>query len=175
MAMTILLFIANSFAADPQVCVATWSGAVEGCQVREAFEVSGGGRTVAAAEKSTRAALSKALSKYGLAWRIDAPLLDPADLAACGAKAEAAHAECFPVPTGNTPAYCFVTLDDASCWDGEVLNLELPGWKAPDSARTLMCDAVDKRLLAQNYTDVDKLRVKCAASCAAKTKVNCPQ
>lgn len=174
MLMTILLFVAQSFAGDPQVCVATWAGPVEGCQVREAFELSAGGRTVAAAEKATRSAMAQALSKYGLAWRIDSPLVDPAELSACTAKAEAAHAECFPVPTGTKPAYCFVTLDDPTCWDGEVLNLELPAWKAPDAARTLMCDAVDERLIAQNYADVDKLRVKCVASCAAKTKVKCP-
>lgn len=173
MSMTILLFVAQSFAADPQVCVATWAGAVEGCQIRDTFEVSGGGRTLAAAEKNTKTALDKALHKYGLAWRIDSPLVDPSELDQCAPKAEAAHAECFPVPTGTAAAYCFVTLEDPTCWDGEVLNLELPGWKAPDAARSLMCEAVDKRIIAQNYTDVDKQRVKCAASCTAKTKVKC--
>ena len=174
MNMTLLFLLTQSFAGEPQRCVATWSGPVEGCQVRDAFEVSGGGPSLAAAEASTRKALAKALYKYGLAWRIDSPLVDPKELEACAPRAEAAHAECFPIATGHAPAYCFVTLDDAVCWDGEVLNLELPGWKAPDAARTLMCAAVDKRIVAQNYTDVDKQRVKCAAACAAKTKVNCP-
>ena len=172
--MSMLLFVTAGFAGEPQRCVATWAGATEGCQIRDSFEVSGAGRTADAAEKDARDALAKALSKYGLAWRIDSPLVDPKELSECQAKSDAAHTECFPIPTGNSPAYCFVTLDDATCWDGEVLNLELPGWKVPDAAREMMCAAVDKRLVEKNYTDVDKQRVKCEAVCAAKTKVNCP-
>lgn len=173
--MLILFIHSLAFAGEPQRCVATWAGATEGCTIRDSFELAGAGKSQSAAEKSTRTALAEALRKAGLAWTIDSPLVDPQELSGCAAKAEAAHVDCFPIPTGNTPAYCFVTLDDASCWDGEVLNFELPAWKAPDRARKEMCAAVDARLVAQNYTDVDKLRVKCAAACAAKTKVNCPE
>ena len=170
----LIVFLSVASAGEPSRCVAAWAGAVEGCNIRQTFEVAGGGANEAAATKSAREALKDALHKYTMAWRLSAPLADPKEVAACDAKADAAHAECFPVPTKNEKAYCFITFADTACWDGEVLNVETQDWKAPDAGRKLMCAAVDKRVVEQNYSGVDQRRADCAASCAGNTKVNCP-
>jgi hypothetical protein len=67
-----------------------------------------------------------------------------------------------------------VQLDDSDCWTGDVLHLETVGWRALDAGRRQMCDAVDKHLVEQAYSDVESRRVQCRAKCEAETTVRCP-
>ena len=170
----LLLTTLVATAADPARCVAAWNGAVAGCNVRESFDITAGGASDKAAQKATRSALEAALLAYAAAWKAASPLVDPAETAQCAAKAASTSVDCFPDPTLADEKFCYATLDDANCWPGDVLKLELTGHRSWDQGRKDMCAAVDKHLVAQNYADVEQRRSQCAASCVAKTKVNCP-
>ncbi len=170
----VLLTTLVATAAEPFRCVAAWSGAVAGCNVRESFDITAGGASEKAAQKATRGALEAALAAYASAWKVASPLVDPAETAECAAKAAATSVDCYPDATLADEKFCYVTLDDANCWSGDVLKVEITGHKSWDQGRKDMCAAVDKHLVAQNYTDVELRRSQCAASCAARTKVNCP-
>ncbi|MBM4390550.1 MAG: hypothetical protein FJ090_05470 [Deltaproteobacteria bacterium] len=170
--MIMLLSVAT--AGEPNRCLAAWSGTAEGCNVRETFDIASGGSSEKSAEKATRAALEAALRAYTIYRKLQSPLADPAETASCDARAADAHVNCFPDATLADPKYCYVALDSAECWTGEVIKFELTGYKAWDRGRKDMCAAVDKHLVAQNYTELELRRTKCAAECAAHTKVNCP-
>ncbi len=168
----ILLSVAT--AGEANRCVAAWSGPAEGCNVRESFDITAGGSSEKTAEKATRAALEAALRAYTTYWKVQSPLVDPAETASCNARAADAHVNCFPDATLADQKYCYVALESAECWTGEVLKIELTGYKSWDQGRKDMCAAVDKHLVAQNYTDLELRRTKCAAECVARTRVNCP-
>lgn len=170
----ILISTLAALAGEPNRCVAAWTGPVTGCNVRESFDITAGGASDKAAQKATRGALEAALMAYAAAWKAQSPLVDPAETSQCAAKAAAVSVDCFPDATLADDKFCYVTLDDANCWTGDVLKIELTGHKAWDQGRKDMCAAVDKHLVAQNYADVELRRTQCAASCAAKTKANCP-
>jgi hypothetical protein len=172
--MLTILLVHTALAADPVRCVATLSTPTEGCMIRDTLSLTAGGRTEAAATKAARAALKDALGKAGEAFRRLQPAANPKDLLACDALVETAHVDCFPDAGLAQPKYCFVTLDDADCWDGDVLELEDTGWKVFDAGRKTMCAAVDERAVKQAYGDVETRRAKCAASCTGHTQVRCP-
>jgi hypothetical protein len=168
-----LFFASFALAGEPVRCVAVASTPTPACGLRGSFAITAGGRTEAAATRAAREALARALVQSVSAVAVAQPLstLDPV---ACSALADNAHVDCFPDAALAKPQYCFVALEDENCWDSEVITFEDTGWKAFSRGTKEMCKAVDERLVTQNYTDLERRRAECAASCLKSTTVRCP-
>ncbi len=160
--------------AAPNRCVATLALPAPGCGLRGPITVTDAAPSEVAATQAARKALGKAVQSAIAAVQVERPLLLPDAVAGCEAAVAAAHVECFPDARLADPHYCFVSLAETSCWGGDVLTLEDRGWKVFAAGRSLLCKAVDDRLVAQNYADVVTTRARCAAVCAAQVQVRCP-
>lgn len=169
------LVLASLASAGPSRCVATWTGPVPGCAIRGEVAASATALSEPAAQRALRHALEEAIDRSVAATRARIPSLESAQFVLCAEKIQdAAFVNCFEDATLAEPAFCFVSLDDPACWSGEVLHVEAVGWVAHRLGRDRMCAAVDKRLVAQDYTDVATRRAICADACAAHTTVRCP-
>ncbi len=171
--LSLILSWSFALAGEPTRCVASIPMPTAACTLRGEFVVTAGGRTEAAAAKAARAALSEALSK-SVAHLLRAQSAAKVDAAACAASVADAHVDCFPDATLSQSRYCFVSLVDERCWEKEVLTVEDVGWKVYGRGTAEMCKAVDARLVAQGFNDVEARRVECAASCIKATTVSCP-
>ena len=170
-----LLFLLNvAFAGDPVRCVATLTVPTEGCTLHGNFTITEAGRTEAAASRAARATLAEALDRAGKAFMLVQPNANLKEVIACSALVETAHMDCFPEARLKEKQYCFITLDDADCWSGDVLEIEDTGWKVFSEGTQKMCAAVDAQLVTKNYTDMEVKRATCSASCITKTQVRCP-
>lgn len=172
--MLLPFILSTAFAGDPVRCAATVTTPTEGCNLRDSFTVTSGGRTEAAATRAAQKALKDALMKSSAAFYAAQPAANAKETVACEALVEGAHVDCFPEAGLAEDKYCFVTLSAPDCWDDTVLEVEARGWKAFDAGRKAMCDAVDARAVKLNYPDVEARRIKCAAACATHTLVRCP-
>lgn len=171
--LSLILLSSLALAGEPTRCVASIPMPTAACGLRGEFVVTAGGRTEAAATKAARSALTEALSK-SVAHLLRAQPAATVDASACAASVADAHVDCFPDATLSQSRYCFVTLTDDRCWEKEVLTVEDVGWKVYSRGTAEMCKAVDARLVAQGFNDVETRRVECAASCLKATTVSCP-
>lgn len=164
-------------AAGPSRCVATWTGPVPGCAIRGEVVATAAGMSEKGAERALRRQLDIVVERTVAATRARVPTMEPAQFVTCAEAIQAAaFVNCFEDAALAVPAFCFVSLDDPTCWPGDVLEVDgLPGWRASEVGRDKMCAAVDARLVAQDYTDLAGRRAICAASCASKAVVSCPQ
>jgi hypothetical protein len=170
-----LLAIASLALATPARCVATWTGPVPGCALRGEIVASAAGPNEKAAERALRRQLERVTELSVAAQRTKrATQVDEAFSMCADTVPTRAFVNCFAEPALAAPALCFVELPDPTCWTGEVLQIDAVGWQAVGTGRDAMCKAVDARLVAQNYTDLEARRAVCAASCASKTTVRCP-
>ena len=160
--------------ATPNRCVATLTLPAPACALRGSITVTDAATSEPAATRAARKALGNAVRAAVAAVKAESPLVLPDLVAGCDAAVATAHVECFPDLQLAESKYCFATLADTSCWDGEVITLEDRGWKVFGAGRAMICKAVDDRLIAQNYADVAVARARCAAACAAEAQVRCP-
>ncbi len=167
------LVTASALAGDPVRCVASVQAPTTDCGLRGEFSVTAAARTERAATTAARAALSETLGKAVAHVLLSQPA-STLDSAKCTALVADAHVNCFPDAALAKPLYCFVSLPDERCWNGEVLTVEDVGWKVFGRGTAEMCKAVDARLVGQNFTDLAVRRAECAASCLKATTVSCP-
>jgi hypothetical protein len=171
--LSLTMLLSTAVAGEPVRCVAVLETPKAACALHHSFSVTGAGPNEVAATRAARTALEKAVSSSVTAQVTAQPLvtIDPAQ---CSALAKNAHVDCFPEAALAQTAYCFVSLADPACWDGEVLTVEDKGWRVFARGTAEMCQAVDKRVVAQNYNDTETRRLACAASCLRSTAVRCP-
>jgi len=172
------LFLATlAFAAgdgDGVRCVAVWRGPEPGCTLNGGIEASATRSSSEAAAKAARRTLSRALE---LAASDLAKVSDrsPGEYTMCNAlPLENADLSCTAEESDTDGDFCFVTFDDPECWDGTVLTFERTGWRSQVDGRRALCEAVDARLVKQNYRDVEERRVRCQESCAIGVTISCP-
>jgi hypothetical protein len=166
---------ALALAADPARCVATWTGPKADCAVRGELTASANGTSRRAAEKAIHKELAVVTERAVAGARLQMPGVAVAEFAGCAARVEKeAFVDCFDAPELAEIRLCFVQLDDPTCWNGDVLNMEGVAWQMLAKGRKKMCEAVDERLVTQNYLDVATRRAVCAATCEMKTRVSCP-
>ncbi len=168
--------LAFAWAGEPTRCVATWTADTPACALRGEFAGMGAAPSLDAAERSARKHLATVLERSQAAMRAVNPNIVSAQFMMCQEKAtEFAHVNCFAEPSLVGPTYCFAELADRECWDGEVLAVGGPAWRALDLGRRELCEKVDARLVQLNYSDMGVRRVTCAASCEATAMVRCPK
>jgi hypothetical protein len=171
-----LVALALSAHAAPTRCVATWTPREKACAARGSLTANAAGAGQPGAERAALKQLEKVLGLSIEAQRLMSPILSAADFAACSADLrEHASVSCLPEAELAAEALCFVELADPACWDGNVLSVDGIGWEMVATGRQKMCEAVDARLVQLNYTDLATRRATCAAACASKTTVRCPQ
>lgn len=168
-----LLFASFALAGDPVRCVASLQAPSPTCGLTAEFTINAGGLTESAATRAARQALQRAVDSSIKAAQAIYPH-EVRDAPGCRAAAETAHVDCFPDAALAKPQYCFVAFENRGCWTDDVLTVEVAGWKVFTHGTNEMCKAVDARLVAQNYIDVQHRRVQCAAACLRETKVTCP-
>lgn len=168
-----LLTLSLAF-AEPYRCAVVWSAPALACQVRGPLRVEATAGSEGAARAASVRQLSDVLHLTGLAMRARSALLSDADFSGCALAAEAVSPLCFPEPALAGFRLCFADLPATECWSGEVLNFEAAPVRALDLGRRQLCDAVDDRIVTQNYTNTDLRRAECRARCEAETRVRCP-
>ncbi|MSQ00675.1 MAG: hypothetical protein EXR71_02145 [Myxococcales bacterium] len=170
----VLFVLSTAALAAPSRCVATLALPVPACSLGGPITVTDAAPAEPAAKRAARNALGHAVQAAVAAIKTESPLFAADLLAGCGEAVAAATVECFPDARLADEQYCFVSLAEASCWGGEVLTLEDRGWKVFAAGRSMMCKAVDDRLVARNFADVAIVRARCAAVCASQVQVRCP-
>ncbi|MFZ5476617.1 MAG: hypothetical protein ACOZNI_07560 [Myxococcota bacterium] len=170
-----LLPIALALAGDgPTRCTAKWTGPAKSCAVRGSWEVQATASTPKGAERAVKKELVKVLQLEAAAIRARVTAMTEGEFGACEAAIDTAFVNCFPEPELAEEKLCFVELKVGECWNGDLLNFEDVGWHALEEGRRRMCEAVDKHLVAQSYTDVELRRTECRAKCESLTTVKCP-
>ena len=170
-----LLFSTLALAGTPVRCVATWTGPKADCALRGELTASANGPSRGAAEKAIKKEIGVVTERAVAGAQLQMPGVPASDFAGCAARvAGEAFVDCFDAPELAEIRLCFVQLDDPTCWNGDVLNMEGVSWQMLAKGKKKMCEAVDERLVAQNYLDVATRRAVCAATCEMKTKVSCP-
>ena len=154
----------------------SWQGPTTGCAIRGEVKATAAAGSEAGARRAVSRQLGEVANLTAAATRARIPGLTESQFLTCGDEVrDAAHISCLPDESLADPeALCFVELKDPECWSGTVLQLDAGGVGAVAEGRKQMCEAVDARLVAQNYTDVASRRVICKASCEANTTVSCP-
>lgn len=172
--MLVLAFV-SLVSAGPSRCVATWTGPSEGCGIRGEVKAAAAGPSEKAAARAAEKHLAKVAELTAAAQRARSPGRTEQEFAGCAAAVKAdAYVNCFADASLADEALCFVELVDPECWNGQVLTVDGVGWEMVAEGRRQMCEAVDARLVQQNYTDLATRRAVCAAACASKTTVRCP-
>ncbi len=162
--------------ATPARCVAAWTGpAEEACLLRGTYEGSATAPNEKRARADAIAHLREVLRLAAEARLVTSPDSSVADYALCGQEAEeSAFVNCFPAPELVGPRRCFARLDDPACWDGQVMSFTSSGIGALEKGRALMCEAVHQRVSLSGYSDIERRKAYCAASCEKDTVVSCP-
>lgn len=163
-----------ALAGQPAWCVASWQAPEPGCAIEGRIVSSAAGPSLEAAEAAARKRLGR-VANLAADDLVGNQFAAPAQVGYCEALArENAEVSCSDVQSASDGDYCFVTFEDADCWDGTVLTVERGGWQAVVRGRQRMCAAVDAREVRQNYGNVDERRTRCAERCATGVVVSCP-
>jgi hypothetical protein len=169
-----LMFLSSVLAAEATRCTAIWTGPAPGCPLLGDYQVEGTASTKKGAERAARLQLAQVLELAADARQLEITALDDVAFGQCTALAMQTYVNCFPEPALSGERYCFASFNNPDCWSAEVLTVETDGWRALEEGRRLMCQAVDSRLISQNYSDLALRRANCAAACEEETKVSCP-
>lgn len=162
-------------AGEPTRCYASWTGPVPGCAIKGKVSATATGPNEQAAERALERQLTTILDLRSQAMMARIPYLAEAAFMVCEEMAATrAFVNCFPEPELAEPAFCFARFNNPDCWTGEVLAVEAVGWRVLGEGRSRMCGRVDERIVAKGYSDTEKRRATCAASCVAETTVLCP-
>lgn len=171
-----MLFLLTSLAlaAEASWCIASWDAPASSCAIDGRMTASAAGVNEDAAADAARRRLGR-VAQLAANDLVGYRELRADDLAGCAETVpDEAEVSCQPVESPVDGDYCFVTFDDAGCWDGTVLTVSRGGWQAVVIGRERMCNAVDARLARLRYTNSDERRKECSARCAAEAVVSCP-
>jgi hypothetical protein len=173
--MIVLLATLALAAGDGVHCVAVWRAPVPGCPLDGAIEASATRGTVDAAARAARRSLARALEFAGdqIVERVQNRY--SAEFALCeDLVEEGSDLICTEAQSAVDGDLCFITFDDAECWDGTVATFDRSGWRSALAERAEFCDAVDDRIVAQNYRGLEERRQSCQERCAVGATVSCP-
>lgn len=175
--MFAILLAAAALAAPPVRCEAVFSGPSSACALSGEWSTTGTGKNEATARRNAERRLAtlieSAVERQSLATAgTMAAATSAQDALTCGeAVADQARVFCYEEPSLSAKQLCFADLKRSSCWREGPINTEAPGWRAMELGRAQLCEQVDRTLVEDDATLLDRL--SCQVECLQETQVRC--